>query len=713
MTDLYCFYWKGGFFRNSTFDPHNPMTSRLQIIFSLLLFTTSIVVSEDQPHKYWIYFRDKDATLLRTVVANGTMREIAQATGITERALKRRAKVLPPSQLVSAEDLPVSQSYIDQLNAKGISAINTSRWFNAVTAMLTNDQAVHAAALPFVDRVEPVRTFKCKKEQTQTVPLRKSFAATTRNLHDYGQSLAQAVQIDVVAVHNLRITGHGVLVGMLDSGFRWRVPESEINMDVIKEYDFIQHDSITANQDGPTPIDAFDQDEHGTLTLSLVGGYKEGELVSPAFGSSFILAKTEYVPSETNIEEDNWENGIEWEEQNGVDVVSSSLGYSIFDSTDSNGVPQHSYTTAEMNGRTGITTIAAVLAARRGVVVCSAMGNEGETSWHIMTTPADADSIISVGAVSISGTYAGFSSVGPTADGRTKPDVVADGVGAYCALPYSSSYSGGFSGTSLSTPLVAGAAALVLSAHPELTPIQVRDALRNTASRASSPNDSLGWGVIDAYKALLYYGLALSTDPGVSLSPDGSTSIVIGAASNTPIKKDSVILYYSIDGGSTFSTSSMTLTDITDSTNNCGSYTGVIPKQLTGLKTKFYVSAVDMTNKTYTTPSNAPGNLFDFDYGVSSVKVTSLPSTFELYQNFPNPFNNSTSIQYYLDHANFTTLTVYDVLGRKVATLVSEYQTAGLKPSVRFDGSSHASGVYFYRLTSGEFTAVKKLVLLK
>ena len=690
------------------------MTFRKQIVFALLIFAASTVVSDEQPRKYWIYFRDKDVTLLRGVVANGTIREIAQATGISERALKRRAKVLPPSQLVSAEDLPVSQSYIDQLSLNGISVVNTSRWFNAVTAMLTDAQAVRAETLPFVDRVEPVRVFRREKEQAQALPLEKNFSVLTQNLHNYGPSLAQVTQINVVPVHNLRITGRGILVGILDSGFRWRVPESEMNMDIIKEYDFVQHDSITSNQVGPTPIDEANQDEHGTLTLSLVGGYKEGKLVSPAFGSSFILAKTEYVPTETNIEEDNWVNGIEWEEQNGVDVVSSSLGYSQFDDTDAAGNIQHSYTPAEMNGRTGITTIAAVLAARRGVVVCSAMGNEGDSPWHIMTTPADADSILSVGAVSISGTYQGFSSVGPTADGRTKPDVVADGAGAYCALPYSpTDYSGSFSGTSLSTPLVAGAAALILSAHPGLTPIQVRDALRNTASRAASPNDSLGWGVIDAYKALLYNGLALSTDPGITLSSDGSTSIVIGAASNTPVKKDSVLLYYSVDGGATFSTSSMTLTNVTDSTNNCGSYTGTIPKQLSGLITKFYVSAVDITNKTYTAPYNAPANLFDFDYGVSGVRVTSLPSTFDLYQNFPNPFNNSTSIQYYLEKPNFTTLKVYDVLGREVATLVNEYQTAGLKPPVKFDGSAHASGVYIYRLKSGEFAAVKKLVLLK
>ena len=271
-------------------------------------------------------------------------------------------------------------------------------------------------------------------------PLKKSLLRQPRIFTITVPRLAQENQIDIVNVHNLRITGRGVLVGMLDSGFRWKVPESEMNMDVIKEYDFIQHDSVTANQDGSTPIDESDQDEHGTLTLSLVGGYKEGELVSPAFGSSFILAKTEYVPTETNIEEDNWVAGIEWEEQNGVDVVSSSLGYSIFDSTDANGVPQHSYTPADMNGRTATTTKAAVIAARLGVVVCSAMGNEGESSWHIMTSPADADSIISVGAVDISGVYASFSSVGPTADGRTKPDVVADGVGDYCALRALSSY---------------------------------------------------------------------------------------------------------------------------------------------------------------------------------------------------------------------------------------------------------------------------------
>jgi subtilisin family serine protease len=665
------------------------MIFKSQKVFVLLLFAASMVFALERPQKYWIYFRDKDERVLHALSKSASAAEISQASGISERALARRAKVLPPDRIISNEDLPVSQQYVDQLERTGISIINTSRWFNAVTAMVTNEQRQRISSLSFVERVEPVRIFIKKELPPSQIPfLDKSSTPTIQQLHDYGPSLTQVSQIKVVDVHNLRITGRGVLVGMLDSGFRWRIPEATKNMNVIGEYDFIQHDSVTANGSG----DASNQDSHGTLTLSTVGGYKEGQLVSPAFGASFILAKTEYVPTETNIEEDNWVAGIEWEEQNGVDVVSSSLGYSEFDAG------QKSYTYADMNGRTATTSKAAVLAARRGVVVCSAMGNEGQSSWHYLTSPADADSILSVGAVSSSGVIASFSSVGPTSDGRTKPEIVAQGVSTYAATTSPASY-GNFNGTSLSTPLAAGAAALVLSAHPELTPIQVREALRNTASNAASPNNSIGWGVINTYKAILYYGMVLSTDPEIIVLPDSSTSVGVFVVSNAAVKKDSVLLYYSTNGGATFATPlPMTLAVIVDSSTNSGLYTAIIPKQSAGTAVKFYVFAVDTTNKSRITKVEGR---------------PSVPTTFELYQNYPNPFNPSTIIQYTLDRPNHTTLKVYDLLGREVATLVDEYQTAGLKPPVHFDASRLASGVYLYRLKSGEFSAVKKLVLLK
>ena len=157
----------------------------------------------------------------------------------------------------------------------------------------------------------------------------------------------------------------------------------------------------------------------------------------------------------------------------------------------------------------------------------------------------------------------------------------------------------------------------------------------------------------------------------------------------------------------------MVLTDIIDSSNNSGSYTGTIPQQLTGTKVEFYISAVDTTNKPYTAPHDAPQNSFNFYYGlVTNVKSAPPPSTFELYQNYPNPFNPATAINYQLPATTLVTLKVYDALGRLVRTLVNGLQTAGTH-SVTFDASGLSSGMYFYQLKSGAFIAIKKLVLLK
>jgi hypothetical protein len=674
------------------------------LFFICLAGLAVLASSQEKPQKYWIYFSAKENLPLSK---SSLPSEITALTGVSERALQRRAKV--GQQMVTSEDFPVSASNLTRFTGLGITIENTSRWFNAVTAYLTVSQLRQIKTLSFVRSIEPVATFTRKELPPVELPI-KTFSKQAANKFSYGLSQAHMASINAIAVHNIGISGRGVLVGMLDTGFRWKIHEAMLNMKVVAEYDFIQKDNNTANEG----TDALSQDSHGTSTMSLVGAYKIDQLVSPAFSANFILGKTEYVPSETNTEEDNWVAAIEWMESQGVDVVSSSLGYKDFDAG------QKSYVYADMNGRTATTSKAATIAARKGVVVVNAMGNEGAgLNPPSLTTPADADSIISVGAVSGTGILAGFSSNGPTSDGRMKPDVMAHGIGTYAATPSTNKYSGSSQGTSLSTPLVAGVAAMILSAHPELTPIQVRDALRNSASNATKPNNDIGWGIIDAYKAVLSSGMAISTDPEISLTQDSNFSIGVFVVSKSTVKKDSVRLYYTTNDGVTFTPLTMTLSEIVDSSTNSGRYSAVMPKS--AVTPRFYVRAVDATNISRRSPFAAPTELYDAKTGTTgTMSVNPVPSTYTLRQNYPNPFNPVTMISYDIPRTSSVTLTVYDLLGREVTTLVNEVKTFG-RYSVPFNGTGLASGVYFYRLqtrqTDGRitdnFVETKRMMLVK
>jgi len=662
-----------------------------------ILLWTLFLAAQEKPQKYWIYFTSKDDL---TLSKSSSLRETSQLTGISERALLRRAKVM--KQTVTFEDLPVSESFIASLIDQGITIQNRSRWFNAATAYLTNTQRELVQSLHFVKSVEPVATFTRKELPTSEATKQIFSKQTAAQKYNYGSSGTQMGKINAIAVHNIGISGRGVLVGMLDTGFRWKNHEAMNKLNVIAEYDFVQKDNNTANEGN----DALSQDSHGTSTFSLVGGFKDSLLVSPAFNADFILGKTEYVPSETNVEEDNWIAAVEWMETQGVDIVSSSLGYSDFDAG------QKSYVYADMNGATTTITKGAVIAMRKGVVVVNAMGNEAQYPWHYLTAPADADSIISVGAVSVDGMVASFSSVGPTSDGRTKPDVSAQGVSVYAAGPSTtkSNYTSGFSGTSAATPSVAGVAAMILSAHPELTPVQVRDALRTTASN-SKPNNETGWGIVNAYSAILQPGMVISTDPEISLTNDSNYSVGMYVVSKSVVQKDSVRLFYSNDSGSTFSSIQMTLAELVDPATNSGKYIAVIPKSASS--PKFYVRAIDATNISRSSPYKAPAELFDAKTGTTDVKPEkSVPTIFALDQNFPNPFNPTTNIRYHLPRAGVVTLKVYNVLGKEIAILVNGPQSFG-SYTVPFNGAGLASGIYFYRLQTDNFVETKKMVLLK
>ncbi|HQL24976.1 MAG TPA: S8 family serine peptidase, partial [candidate division Zixibacteria bacterium] len=362
------------------------------------------------------------------------------------------------------------------------------------------------AALPFVAEIRPVAVFKRSLPDLSEVRSDgPGSAALAPDALNYGYAQAQLEQINVPAVHEKGLDGSGVTLAVFDTGFR-KTHEVFANAfaegRVLAEWDFVFNDG---NTDYEPSVDWSSSTSHGTLTWSTSGGYKSGRIIGPAYRANFLLAKTEDVRSETSVEEDNWVAALEWADTLGADVITSSLGYSDW------------YSYSDMDGQTCITTIAAATAAGLGIVVVNSMGNEGPGSGTL-TAPADAHPIIACGAVDINGSIAGFSSRGPTYDGRMKPEVVACGVSTSAATNGSDISYGTASGTSLSTPLVAGAAVLLVQAQPSFTPEMIRLALMQTADRASSPDNTYGWGLIDA-DAATSWGVSMAADSTINNGP--------------------------------------------------------------------------------------------------------------------------------------------------------------------------------------------------
>lgn len=477
--------------------------------------TTRWQTSPDSSVKVWVFFTDK-----------GSADPKVQAQALTNlnqyfspRALARRQRVNRGQLVFDAADLPVSSNYLSQLSHSGITADQVSRWLNAASVSLTYPQALAAANLPFVREIRPVM------RSVQLLPLIEPevqipYAPAAPEALNYGNSFRQVHQIKADSLHALGYTGQGILIGMLDTGFftdHAAFDSLRLQGRLIATRDFI-------NGDFDVQDNAFDgQRNHGTSTFSAVGGFVPGTLVGTAFGASFALAKTEILATEYVIsEEDRWVAGLEWLDSLGADVVSSSLGYNVGDTG-------FSYTPAQMDGNTAITTQAADLAASRGLLVVNAAGNEGDGPWRIIIAPADGDSVLAVGAVDSLGSRVFFSSTGPTADGRIKPDVMAQGRADWLA-----SAGGGYgrgSGTSFATPLVAGVVALLLDVDSALTPDQLIQRLHQSGSRASNPDTLMGWGIVNAFAA---------SNLGCARRGDVDNSSVVDIADITALVQDIV-----------------------------------------------------------------------------------------------------------------------------------------------------------------------------
>ena len=559
-------------------------------------------ISDNDSVLVWVFFKDKGKSLSKYYEDPTLV--------VSEASLVRRSHVIKSGSLIDRTDLPVNQNYINQVEDLGIKIKHVTKWFNGVSCYVLKSDLDKVAALPFVKKVDFVGQYV----NTAKPIIDKNYNSPPNNLlnklntthtYDYGPSFSEMDQIKIPDVHDKGYKGTGIIICVMDAGVSNLQHEVFNNIKIEAQYNFLNNTTTFTSQPDW---------EHGTYTLALIGGFKQGQLIGPAFNATYLLAQTENTTSESSIEEDNWIAAAEWAEGKGAQVFSTSLNYR-YDFTSGTG-----YTAQDMNGHTAIITLGAEMAAKKGVVVVNSVGNEGDLiDQNTIEAPADGDSVIAVGAVDDKGNRALFSSYGPTADGRIKPDVMADGVNNYIpsGTPGNDTYAfsqqyGILGGTSFSCPLVAGVAALILEAHPTWTPIQVGDALRNTASNSSSPDSLYGWGVINALAAINY-------DP--------------------------------------------------------------------------------------TTTTNDQGN-----------KSNNIPENYELAQNFPNPFNPSTTIKYQIKQGGHVTLNVYNLLGNLVATIVDENESAGTY-YVTFNSNSEKnplpSGVYFYRLQVGDFVATKKMVIMK
>ena len=429
---------------------------------------------DDGAAKLWVFFTDKGLTR-----AEETAEMAAFRTALPARALERRAKV---GFAINRNDLRVAPEYVEAVVATGAELVTRSRWLNAVSVFANDRQAEAIGGLPFVRELRPVA--RGTKRMPEILPADGPPPAPGARALDYGYAQGQIEQIQVDLLHDEGLDGSGVLIAMLDTGFDTD-HQAYRHLDIVAERDFINDDTETANEPG----DPDGQDGHGTATLSCVGGKYPGELYGGSYEAGFVLCKTEMVDDEIEVEEDYWQEAIEWADSLGADVVSSSLGYYYW------------YSYEDMDGNTAVVTRAADMAAARGIVVVNSMGNEGDDPWLYMIAPADGDSVLSVGAVDIDGERVAFSSVGPTYDGRIKPDVMALGSGAYVATTADTASYGYAGGTSFSCPLTAGAVGLLVQAHPDWTPIEIIEALRSTATQSASPDTLMGWGIVQANDA--------------------------------------------------------------------------------------------------------------------------------------------------------------------------------------------------------------------
>jgi len=460
------------------------MKKTFTLIISILI--TCTLFAQKNSEAYIIKFKDKGES-------KNTLSNPRQY--LSDRSLERRLLQQIP---LDESDLPVNDKYLNELKKLGAEVFYTSKWLNLALAYLDKETQISTISkLTFVKAVKKSNPFEPKtnhwsdkeffqKEKVQNVDLGKfsSNSSTVLSLN-YGPSANQSQMIKIDQLHNQGYTGNGIIIAVIDAGFNsvniMEVFDSlRANNKILGTRDFVQPGNNVYNSNLST---------HGSMVLSTMGGNSPGQLIGTAPHASYYLFRSEDASAEYLMEEYYWVQAAEYADSVGADILNTSLGYTVFDDTADN----HTY--ADMDGNTTVITIGADMAAKKGLLVINSAGNQGNEEWRYISAPADGDSVLAIGAVDADGNYAFFSSVGPTSDGRIKPDVVTQGYNAWLATVPAGFGMG--SGTSFSAPILSGAAACLWQANPTYSNMEIFNAIKQSGSRASNPDNLIGWGIPD------------------------------------------------------------------------------------------------------------------------------------------------------------------------------------------------------------------------
>jgi serine protease AprX len=590
--------------------------------FFIILFFCFVTEGSSQFTKRVVFFTDK----------NGTPYTLNNPTAyLTQRATDRRLRY---NIAIDSTDLPVIARYIDSVRLAGtVTILGRSKWLNAIIIQTSDANAIAKInSFPFVKKTDSVAL-----KPNNSIPFIDKFAPlpsapiTTVNrpgsinadTFNYGSSASQVKIHKGEFLHNIGARGQTMIMAILDAGFTGFLTNqffdsARARNQFLGTWDFVQNNS-NVNEDHP----------HGLQCFSTIAAYKPGSFVGTAPEAKYFLLRTEDAPTEQMIEEYNWCLGAEYADSAGVDVISSSLGYTTFD----NAAFNHTY--ADMNGNTTVISRMADIAAKKGILVVNAAGNDGQSAWRYIGAPADGDSVLSVGAVNGSGIIAGFSSFGPTSDGQVKPDAVSVGSGTVVSSTTGTIQSG--SGTSYAAPNLAGLATCLWQLFPEYNNYKIITTIQKSGDRYTTPHIQYGYGLPNMKKAL-----------GLLLADISSMNITLNnlAVTLNWNSKDIAGMRYDIErklpNETVFSIVTTIASTASSFANKNYQYIDNIPSGQTGVINYRIKQVIDTAAASFDAYAIDSATVTLFPTGINN---TGNPSN--LVQLFPNPVQSTITLQFF------------------------------------------------------------------